>query len=131
MQLVNQTCIHCRGRIAREAEGRFCPKCGSAVHLACSERALSASTSGCCRACGVPTAAKEQHKGPQQGRPNAAGAARGYHTTLLGVAMMVCGILGSIVFSGAGVNGLLVTAGGAILGGVVLVAVGFLQSTRR
>jgi hypothetical protein len=130
MQLVNQICIHCRERIVRENDARFCPKCGGAVHLACSKRALSASPSGCCRACGAPAAPKEQPKRPQHDPPSAT-AAKGYHVTLLGVALMICGILGSIIFSGAGLNGPLLAAVGAIFGGTVLVVVGFIYSTRR
>lgn len=129
MQLVGQTCVHCRERVTREGDARFCPKCDRAVHLACSKRALSASPSGCCRACGAP--AKERGAEGNKPRRSEVTERQSYRIILLGVAMMICGILGSIIFSGAGVNGPLVTAGGAILGGAVLVAVGFLYATRR
>jgi hypothetical protein len=92
---------------------------------------LTASPSGSCRACGAPAAKKEPLARNREEQQKDAKAPRGYQTTLLGVAMMISGILGSIVFSGAGVNGQLLVAGGLILGGVVLVVVGFLQSTWR
>jgi hypothetical protein len=128
MQLVGQTCIHCRERVTREPDGRFCPKCGSAVHLACSKRALIAAPSGSCRACGAP--ATKQLAGARE-QQNETKGERGYRTILLGVALMIGGILGSMLFSSLEGYAPIAIAGGAVFSGVVLVVVGFLQSTRR
>jgi hypothetical protein len=130
MQLVGQTCIHCRARITRESDGRFCPKCNRAVHLACSQRALTASSSGSCRACGAPAEEKDPRAHAKGEQPGAVGVAKGYWTVLAGVALMIGGILGSMCFAGWAGNGQLVVAGAAISGGVVLVVVGFLQERR-
>jgi hypothetical protein len=131
MQLVNQICIHCRERITREAEGRFCPRCGSAVHLACSERALSASPSGCCRACGAPAEVRQERKQAREEQRRESAAAQGYQTVLLGVTLMIGGILGSMCCTGLTGGTQLVIAGGAIFCGALLVVAGFLQSARR
>ena len=128
MQLVGQTCAHCRERVARESDARFCPHCGLAVHYACSQRALAALVSGSCRACGAPTAEKARHARKRNEPPKEPSAPRGYLTVLLGVTLMVGGILGSMCFTGAAGHAQLYVAGGSIFSGVVLVAVGFLQS---
>lgn len=130
MQLVGQTCIHCRERVTRETDARLCPKCSRAVHLACSQRALTTSASGSCRACGAPAEGKERATRPKGEQPSAAAAAKGYWSVLAGVALMMGGILGSMCFTGWAGNGQFVAAGGAIFGGVVLVVVGVLQSRR-
>lgn len=128
MQLVGQTCVHCRERVTREPDARFCPRCGSAVHNACSQRALTALASGCCRACGAPTADKARPARKRAEPSKEPPAPRGYLTVLLGVALMIGGILGSMCFTGVAGNWKFYAAGGAIFGGVVLVVVGFMQS---
>jgi hypothetical protein len=60
-----------------------------------------------------------------------AAPARGYYTILLGVALMIGGILAPMCLSGLAGNTQFAVASGALFGGVVLVVVGFLQSTRR
>jgi hypothetical protein len=49
---------------------------------------------------------------------------------LLGVALMIGGILGSMCFAGVGSESQLIGAGCAIALGAVLVAVGFMRGTR-
>ena len=131
MQLVNQICIHCRERITRETEARFCPKCDSAVHHACSERALSAAASGCCRACGAPAEVRQERRLAREEQRRESAAAGGYQTVLLGVTLMIGGILGSMCCTGLTGGKQLMVAAGAISCGVLLVVVGFMQSTRR
>jgi hypothetical protein len=121
MQLVGQICVHCRQRITREAEARVCPKCGSFVHNACAKRGSRG-----CRACGAPVATKTQAtaKGP-------AAKDRGYNAILLGVSLMVLAIGGSTCAGAVTGDGQFVAAGVALVTGVALVLVGYLQNARR
>lgn len=121
MQLVGRTCVRCRARITREGDGRFCSKCGSAVHSACAKPGA-----GGCRACGAEVA----RTAPRPAEPGAPEKDRGYNTILLGVILMMAGILSGTcldVISGTGKLALIV---GLLTAGAGLVFVGSLRNRR-
>lgn len=121
MQLVGQTCVHCRQRITREAGARVCAKCGACVHNACAKR-----DSGGCRACGAPKPAKARAAEPVQ-----KGTDRGYQLILVGVGLMVAAIGGSTCVGALTGNGQFVAAGVVLVVGVLFVLVGSLRNLKR
>lgn len=124
MQLVGQTCVHCRQRVSREAGARVCPQCGHCVHDACAKQARGA---GGCRACGAPAPPPP----PAKSRVTGPAKDRGYNVILLGVGLMAVAIAGSTCAGAATGDGQFALAGVALFLGVVLVLVGSLRNARR
>ena len=69
---------------------------------------MTTSPSGSCRACGAPAVVQEQLARTREEQQKEATATKGYQTVLLGVAMMIGGILGSMCCTGLAGNGQIV-----------------------
>lgn len=134
MQLVGQSCVHCQQRIPTDIDGRFCPRCGSAVHLECEARVVAALTQGSCRKCGAPASVLKAMAKAQEEKEEDATGRQGLQTVALGFAVLVGGLMFSMCCTGLAMGagtGRFVVATGAIFGGVAIIIGGMLQSARR